>query len=294
MLKLRHVITELETKQDLLDVIGLYKSGKPDVIFFDTETDGLHIKNNKPFLLQFGYVVNVDELHIYLIDREEHPELFEQAVLTMFKLASKTKYLCGHNIKFDLHMLANLGLEYKYNNVTDTMVRIRIAHDALTPANGGPPLGLKEYATMFIDRNAKLHEHELTAERQHIAKEYNVDLKNKLRAVDKIWTTKYLDDYFKDVLHNIDTLPENVKDIYKTWYENIPEAIKENMYLGKVESSDIPYNMLNRETLKTYAAYDSGRCRLRKVRAADTENQRGGGSRRGCPHNDSGAVCLYL
>ena len=109
---------------------------------------------------------------------------------------------------------------------------------------------------MFIDRNAKLHEHELAAERQSIAKEYNVDLKNKLRAVDKIWTTRYLDEYFKDVLHNVDTLPENVREIYRDWYNNIPEDIRENMYLGKVESSDIPYNRLNRETLKTYAAYD--------------------------------------
>lgn len=256
MLKLRHVITEIKNKQDLLDVIGLYKSGKPEVIFFDTETDGLHIKNNKPFLLQFGFVVNVDELHIYLVDREENEHLFKQATLTMFKLASKTKYLCGHNIKFDLHMLANLDLEYPAHNVTDTMVRIRVAHDALKPENGGPPLGLKEYATMFIDRNAKLHEHELAAERQSIAKEYNVDLKNKLRAVDKIWTTRYLDEYFKDVLHNVDTLPENVREIYRDWYNNIPEDIRENMYLGKVESSDIPYNRLNRETLKTYAAYD--------------------------------------
>ena len=256
MLKLRHVITEIKNKQDLLDVIGLYKSGKPEVIFFDTETDGLHIKNNKPFLLQFGFVVNVDELHIYLVDREENEHLFKQATLTMFKLASKTKYLCGHNIKFDLHMLANLDLEYPARNVTDTMVRIRVAHDALKPENGGPPLGLKEYATMFIDRNAKLHEHELAAERQSIAKEYNVDLKNKLRAVDKIWTTRYLDEYFKDVLHNVDTLPENVREIYRDWYNNIPEDIRENMYLGKVESSDIPYNRLNRETLKTYAAYD--------------------------------------
>ena len=256
MRRLRDIQSEIKSKQDLLDVIGLFKSGKPEVIFFDTETDGIHIKNSKPFLLQFGFVVNVDELHIFEVDREEYPELFKQTVLTMFKLASKCKHLCGHNVKFDLHMLANLGYEYKVNNVTDTMVRIRAAHDALTQENGGPPLGLKEYATMYIDRGAKLHEHELTAERQSIAKEYNVDLKNKLREVDKIWTMKYLDDYFKDVLHGVDTLPENVKDVYTNWYNNIPEAIRDNMYLGKVESSDVPYNLLNRETLKRYAGYD--------------------------------------
>ncbi len=204
MRKLRDIQSEIETKQDLLDVIGLFKSGKPEVIFFDTETDGIHIKNNKPFLLQFGFVINVDELHVFYVDRELHPDLFKQTVLVMFKLASKCKYLCGHNVKFDLHMLANLGYNYEGNNITDTMVRIRVAHDALTPENGGPPLGLKEYATMFIDRNAKLHEHELAAERQSIAKEYNVDLKNKLRAIDKIWTMKYLDDYFKNFLKRLD------------------------------------------------------------------------------------------
>ncbi len=256
MRKLRDIQSEIETKQDLLDVIDLFKSGKPEVIFFDTETDGIHIKNNKPFLLQFGFVINVDELHVFYVDRELHPDLFKQTVLVMFKLASKCKYLCGHNVKFDLHMLANLGYNYEGNNITDTMVRIRVAHDALTPENGGPPLGLKEYATMFIDRNAKLHEHELAAERQSIAKEYNVDLKNKLRAIDKIWTMKYLDDYFKDVLHGVDTLPTNVKNIYLKWYSELPEAIKDNMYLGKVESTDIPYTLLNRETLKRYAGYD--------------------------------------
>lgn len=256
MRRLRDIQSEITTKQDLLDVIGLFKAGKPDVIFFDTETDGLHIKNNKPFLLQFGFVVNVDELHVFTVDRELYPELFEQAVLTMFKLAERCEHLCGHNVKFDLHMLANLGYEYTQPNLTDTMVMIRVAHDALTPENGGPPLGLKEYATMFIDRGAKLHEHELAAERQSITKEYNVDLKNKLREIDKVWTMKYLDDYFKDVLHSVDTLPENVKDVYINWYNSIPEAIRDNMYLGKVESTDIPYNLLNRNTLKTYAGYD--------------------------------------
>ena len=256
MRKLIDIQSELHTKQDLLDVIGLFKSGKPDVIFFDTETDGLHIKNSKPFLLQFGFVINVNELHIFEIDKELHPELFKQTVLAMFKLASKCRYLCGQNIKFDLHMLANVGFEYPNNNVTDTQIRIRVAHDALTQKNGGPPLGLKEYATMFIDRNAKLHEHELAEERKHIAKEYNVDLKNKLRAIDKIWTTAYVEDYFKDVLHGVDTLPANVKNVYLKWYSELPEAVRDNMYLGKVESTDIPYTMLNRKTLKTYAGYD--------------------------------------
>ena len=69
MRKLRYIPTEIKTKQDLLDVIGLFKSGKPDVIFFDTETDGIHIRNNKPFLLQFGFVININELHVFYVDK---------------------------------------------------------------------------------------------------------------------------------------------------------------------------------------------------------------------------------
>ena len=256
MRKLTNVNKEIVTKKDLLEMIKLYKEYKPDVIFFDTETDGLNIRNNKPFLLQFGFVIKDNELRVYCVDRERDARLFEQTVLALYRLSNRSTYLCGHNIKFDLHMLANIGLEYPYHNVTDTMVRIRIAHDALTPENGGPPLGLKEYATQYITRDAKLHEQKLAAQRQSIAKEYNVDLKNKLRAVDKVWTMKYLDDYFKDVLHSVDTLPENVRGIYQEWYNNIPEAIRENMYLGKVESVDVPYNLLDRETLKVYACFD--------------------------------------
>jgi len=244
----------ITNKEHILEMINEFKRVKPDVIFFDTETDGLHIRNSKPFLLQLGF--QGDDLNIYEVDRLETPELFKQTVLTMYKLASKCEYLCGHNVKFDLHMLANVDLPCNITNVTDTMIRIRAAHDALTPENGGPSLGLKEYATQYLTRDAKMHEHQLAAERQSIAKEYNVKLKAKMYAVDRQWTLKYLDDYFKDVLNSVDTLPENVKHIYLEWYNEIPEEIRHNMTLGKVESEDIPYTLLNKETLREYAAYD--------------------------------------
>ena len=245
----------ITNKEHILEMIKEYKQINPDVVFFDTETDGLHLKNSKPFLLQLGFGTE-EQVSIYIVDRERYPDLFKQTVLTMFKLAGKTEYLCGHNVKFDLHMLRNLELTYPYKNVTDTMIRIRAAHDALTAANGGPPLGLKEYAAQYINKSAKLHEHQLAAERKSIAKEYNVKLKTRLYAIDRKWTIKYLEDYFKDVLHSVDTLPEDVKAAYMEWYNEIPEAIRNNMTLGKVESSDIPYNLLDRETVYEYAAYD--------------------------------------
>ncbi len=247
---------EITSKEHIIELVQEFNRVHPDVIFFDTETDGIHIKNNKPFLLQFGFLIDKTNYYIVEVDRLLYPELFKQTVLTMFKLSEKTEYICGHNVKFDLHMLNNVGYEYKGTNVTDTMIRIRAAHDALTQENGGPPLALKEYTSIYLDKTAKTHEHGLAEERKSIAKNYNVALKQKLYSIDKKWTLKYVYDYFKDVLNNIDTLPTDIKAAYLEWYTNIPDSIRDNMTTGKVESEDIPYTLLNREALMNYAAYD--------------------------------------
>ena len=207
---------EILTKKDLIDAIKLYKkkAGQEGaLIFFDTETTGLNIKYDLPFVLPWGFMID-DEAFIYCVDKDKDPHLFQQTALTIVKLA-KDKGLCGHNIKYDLHMLNNINIETPDDILyRDTMILIRLAHDALTVANGGPPLGLKEYATKYIDRSAKDHEHLLKEERKNIAKEYNTILKNRLYKIDRKWTISYLNDYFKDVLHSVDTLDERARAVY--------------------------------------------------------------------------------
>ena len=69
-------------------------------------------------------------------------------------IITKGDYSQFPDVKFDLHMLANIGLPYTKENVSDTMFYIRYAHDALTPANGGPPLGLKDTLYLFAVQTA--------------------------------------------------------------------------------------------------------------------------------------------
>ncbi len=257
-------IKNIETKRikTISDVVQAVKDyhkrtfkEKGAIIFFDTETTGLNIKYDTPFLLPWGYQVG-DTAYIYCADRDISASIFFNMAVAVVCMG-KDKGLCGHNIKYDLHMLSNINVatpdEIHY---IDTMILIRLAHNALTPENGGPPLGLKEYAVKYIDRSAKDHEHIVKEERTMMSKMYNKQLKDVLYKVDKRWTVSYIDDYFKDVLHSVDTLEEPIRSAYVSWYEKIPEAIRNNMTTGRVESDDIPYNLLDRDKLTEYAMYD--------------------------------------
>ena len=248
--------TIINSNEDLIKAIKHYRRmAKDSPIFFDTETTGLNIKYDKPFLIPWGYVID-DTAFIYCVDVDHDEHLFKQTAMAIVALA-KIGGLVGHNIKFDIHMLNNIGVRTPDDiHYSDTMILIRLAHDALTPTNGGPPLGLKDYAVRYIDRTAKDNEQLVKDERKGMAKEYNARLKEKLYKLDRKWTIAYLSDYFKDVLHSVDTLDEKTKTVYLEWYNTLPEQIKNNMTLGHVETDNIPYNLLSRPKVTEYAMYD--------------------------------------
>jgi DNA polymerase-1 len=152
-----------------------------------------------------------------------------------------------------MHMLTNLGMPYVEDNLSDTMFYIRFAHDNLKPEDGGPPLGLKEYATQYIDRTAALHERGIKDRQSRIAKELNMRLRIRLGAG---WTLKKLDDFFKDKLNTLDQLGPESKAAYLAWLHNdVPIRIRDRVD-GLVEGEDIPYDCIDRDTVITYAHND--------------------------------------
>ena len=173
MLKFQWTNTTIRSLSDFEFLKKVVQEVQPKIGAVDTETDGLHIINNKPFVVQFGFLDPANKRGFtFVIDLENSKQLSKEVLTYWTSIAHSLDYYMGHNIKFDLHMLANIGYEYKDKNLTDTMFYIRYGHDALHPNEGGPPLGLKEYATRYIDRNAKLHEHKLNKEKTSITKVY--------------------------------------------------------------------------------------------------------------------------
>ena len=234
---------------------------------FDTETTGLHIIKDKPFLYQFGFIDEASKRGwAYSVDIERQPELAKAVIKSWHDYLAKEKHiLIGQNIKYDLNMCINLGLPVSEDvQVTDLQFWIRYGNDALHTAEGGPPMALKDFATKYVDRNAKLHEHALKNEQSTIAKTYNNRLKAKvqacqvpaaLRSTYKSVTLSCLNELFKDPIFEITELPKDILDAYIEWKDSLPLWLQKKV-ITLVEPEHIPYNKLNREILIKYALDD--------------------------------------
>lgn len=267
MLQYHWNLTHIDTNQKANDMVQLFKHSSPDVCAFDTETTGLHIILDKPFLMQFGWICkDCMEGYAFSVDIEKQPNLAKQVIKIWHKLVSTVKVYLGHNIKYDLHMLTNIGLPYTAENVSDTMFFIRYAHDALHQSEGGPPLGLKDYSAKYIDRNAKTHEKLLDQEKTSKAKEYNNMLKRRLQSCKlpealknnkyKSFTLSAIDDLFKDPIAEVNDFPEDVQQAYLDWKTKDLPLYLQNKVVQLVESNMIRYDTLNRENVIKYALYD--------------------------------------
>lgn len=267
MLQYHWNLIHITTNQQANDMVQLFKHSPPDVAAFDTETTGLHIVLDKPFLFQFGWLCkDCMEGYAFAVDLEHQPNLAKQVIKVWHKLVSTVKVYLGHNVKYDLHMLINIGLPYTTENVSDTMFYIRYAHDALHQSEGGPPLGLKEYSAKYIERSAKTHEKLLDQEKTDIAKEYNNMLKRRLQSCKlpeslkdkkyKSFTLSAINDLFKDPIAEIEDFPEDVQQAYLDWKTKDLPLYLQNKVVQLVESNMIRYDTLSRNTVIRYALYD--------------------------------------
>ena len=264
MLKYKWTFTTIHTNRQANACFRLFKQQAPEVAAFDTETTGLHIILDKPFLFQFGWInKQTKQGYTFVVDIERQPILSKAVIQKWNHVVISCKKYLAHNVKFDLHMLTNLGLPYRGNNISDTMFYIRYASPALTPANGGPSLALKDYAAAHIVADAKAHERLLSLEKKAIAQNFNNKLKASLSKFKppekygaKTYTIKVLDEMFKDCTFEVSDLPKDIQPVYLNWLNGLPPSIKNKMTGCRVSSEDIPYNMLNRDNLIKYAHYD--------------------------------------
>lgn len=241
---------------DVKTLIKDYKQHQPKIVAFDTETDGLNIKFNKPFLLGFGFITN-DHSHIYsyTLDYEHTPKQLQiDTMYVVNRLFKTSEEILGHNITYDLHMLDNIGYPIHYpDKYSDTLIYIRLSHDSKKPEEGGPPLDLKGYVARYIDPSARSFQQKLKDEIKDKRRNATSVLKQRLQGVlvpdrykvsgkEKNWTKAMIDTFFKDSVNEIDDLPKEVASIVKQWYEETPDPDN--------------YRLLNRDNVTEYLHYD--------------------------------------
>lgn len=265
MLKFNWTSTTITTNKQANACLHLFDTTNHDVGAFDTETTGLNIGMDKPFLFQFGWVdLTTNKGYTFVVDIERQPKLAHQVIKAWHKRAKTLKTYLAHNVKYDLHMMHNIEEPYLESNLSDTLFYIRYAHDALTPANGGPPLGLKDYATRYITHKAKEHERLLNSEKTAITKHYNLLLKQRLQACGKppeqynakSYTLSVIEEMFKDPTIDVNDLEPDVKSAYLDWLNlDLPLYLRDKVQ-GAMDSDLIPYNKLNRTNVIKYGHYD--------------------------------------
>ena len=140
--KYEHIETETQMSSALVDI----DNQKPNYVGFDTETTGLNIITDKPFLVSFGY-----NDRVYTFDYK--PEWFKAFISTieLYNLP-----LFAHNAKYDYHMVQNGGSPIPDTvKLYDSITVARLTENA----DERESMSLEALGTKYIDDEAKFAGH---------------------------------------------------------------------------------------------------------------------------------------
>lgn len=217
---LGYEIKLLENEREVTDVINALPD-RIGMMAFDTETDTkinmakrdenlIDIKHDKPFLIQFGFGNTV-----YLNDLR-NTSISKDSVLTLFdKTVVRSNLALGHNIKFDINMLTNIGYDWHTNNACDTMTVARLALESKSEREGGYSMGLKPLASRLLGSQYSEAGKAIDAYLSMIWKNKVKELANLLKPYNiKKWQ---IEDTLKDVTGTLDEYPLEVQLIWNNW-----------------------------------------------------------------------------
>lgn len=134
--------------ESAVDVTQVLKSTERvlDFVYFDTETTGLNIITDKPFLLAFGWSSAGDK-QVFTADWT--PEIGSSLAVACI---SKGYAMFAHNAKYDYHMFQNGGvMATEHAKVYDSITVARLTENA----DERESMSLEALGTKYIDDEAK-------------------------------------------------------------------------------------------------------------------------------------------
>lgn len=116
-----HFITDIEGCDNMLET---YMEAPQNITAYDTESTGLNIITDIPFLLGFGF-----GNHVFVVDTTpSNQEVYKHFVNNMYTIMRLADRNFAHNAKFDWHMMHNLTKEPipKDINLADSQTVVRL------------------------------------------------------------------------------------------------------------------------------------------------------------------------
>ena len=139
--KVKHLLTEEDINEMKIDALFC---NKIKYFAYDTETTGLNIMTDKPFLVIFGFNHNV-----YYWEAE-----LTKATLAMYQIVMEhKKMLFAHNAKFDYHMMKNNNTPIPESiELSDSMTLARLINSADDDFSS---VRLEKVGERYVHQNSK-------------------------------------------------------------------------------------------------------------------------------------------
>lgn len=146
-------------------------------LIFDTETTGLNIITDTPFMFQYGLVddnLNLVKIEVFYANDLNSKQKFINYLKTI------DTYV-GHNLKYDCHMLINSGISleiFKNKNFIDTQMLARLVIDHDKQSENQFSISLKKLAVKYLGIDSASEEHALKSELSNLTMQHKEDMKN--------------------------------------------------------------------------------------------------------------------
>jgi DNA polymerase-1 len=141
----------IENEYQLQELLDTFNQVKPEIVVYDTETTGLNIMKDKPFLMSIGF-----EKHVYTLEPKP------QWVNKIWQELKSVEYLVAHNAKYDYHMMINNDTPIPREiRLADSMIVARLTEYA----DSMDGIGLDDIGIKYVDKEAKFAKDVI---RQHV------------------------------------------------------------------------------------------------------------------------------
>lgn len=205
----------------------------PMYIGFDTETTGLNVKTDTPFLVAFGW--KSPKKRVYVFNCVHNPKMLDAL---MFIMRQSTK-VYAHNVQFDVHMMINFGVDVSEVDFADSMTVARLTQYADSMSR----LSLESLGVQYVSDDAKMSGKVI---KTRITEMKRAEQRRIREMFEREYPNKAFSHFFNAWLTRVKHIPvsEDEEEIFDYFDENYLEPNYESAYWE------------NKELVENYAADD--------------------------------------